>query len=407
MASLGSVAGRHTNRKGNLMSTESPDGVKAMPLNSPDLATLQSHLASILDSVPDGMIVIDETGKILAFSRAAETLFGYTSAEIIGRNVRELMAGRDESNHDKYIQNYLQTGERRIIGIGRVVTARKADGTLFTMDLKIGEAKIGDHWLFTAFVRDLTEQRKAEMRMREMQSELVHFSRLSAVGTMASALAHELNQPLTAVANYLEAGRDLLDRSGDDSREILREAMDEGAKQAVRAGDIVRKLRGYVSRGEIDGRSVDLGPLLNDATALARLSMSSSDVPILLRVAPGLENVIADPIQIQQVVINLVRNAQEALIRIASPQISIEASRGPKGFVSVSVIDNGPGLDPEVQSMLFKPFTTSKSGGMGLGLSICQTIVEAHGGTICAENVPDGGTCFRFTLRVDPAIHAS
>ena len=389
------------------MSTESPDGVKAMPLNSPDLATLQSHLASILDSVPDGMIVIDETGKILAFSRAAETLFGYTSAEIIGRNVRELMAGRDESNHDKYIQNYLQTGERRIIGIGRVVTARKADGTLFTMDLKIGEAKIGDHWLFTAFVRDLTEQRKAEMRMREMQSELVHFSRLSAVGTMASALAHELNQPLTAVANYLEAGRDLLDRSGDDSREILREAMDEGAKQAVRAGDIVRKLRGYVSRGEIDGRSVDLGPLLNDATALARLSMSSSDVPILLRVAPGLENVIADPIQIQQVVINLVRNAQEALIRIASPQISIEASRGPKGFVSVSVIDNGPGLDPEVQSMLFKPFTTSKSGGMGLGLSICQTIVEAHGGTICAENVPDGGTCFRFTLRVDPAIHAS
>ncbi|KDA02066.1 MAG: PAS domain S-box protein [Hyphomonas oceanitis] len=389
------------------MSTESPDGAKAMPLNSPDLATLQSHLASILDSVPDGMIVIDETGRIVAFSRAAEALFGYTAAEIMGRNVRELMAGRDESNHDKYIQNYLQTGERRIIGIGRVVTARKADGTLFTMDLKIGEAKIGDHWLFTAFVRDLTEQRKAEMRMREMQSELVHFSRLSAVGTMASALAHELNQPLTAVANYLEAGRDLLDRPGDDSRETLREAMDEGAKQAVRAGDIVRKLRGYVSRGEIDGRSVDLGPLLNDATALARLSMNSSDVPILLRVAPGLENVIADPIQIQQVVINLVRNAQEALTRIASPQISIEASPGPQGFVSVSVIDNGPGLDPEVQSMLFKPFTTSKSGGMGLGLSICQTIVEAHGGTISAENVPGGGTCFRFTLRVDPAIHAS
>ncbi|WP_034742960.1 sensor histidine kinase [Hyphomonas chukchiensis] len=389
------------------MSTESPEGAKAMPLNSPDLATLQSHLASILDSVPDGMIVIDETGKIVAFSRAAEALFGYTAAEIIGRNVRELMAGRDESNHDQYIQNYLQTGERRIIGIGRVVTARKADGTLFTMDLKIGEAKIGEHWLFTAFVRDLTEQRKAEMRMREMQSELVHFSRLSAVGTMASALAHELNQPLTAVANYLEAGRDLLDRPGDASREILREAMDEGAKQAVRAGDIVRKLRGYVSRGEIDGRPVDLEPLLNDAAALARLSTNSSDVPILLRVAPGLETVIADPIQVQQVVINLVRNAQDALAETASPQISIEAAAGPQGYVTVSVTDNGPGLNKEVQATLFKPFTTSKSGGMGLGLSICQTIVEAHGGAISAENVPGGGTCFRFTLRTDPAIHAS
>ena len=243
--------------------------------------------------------------------------------------------------------------------------------------------------------------------MREMQSELVHFSRLSAVGTMASALAHELNQPLTAVANYLEAGRDLLDRPGDDAREILREAMDEGARQAVRAGDIVRKLRGYVSRGEIDGRPVDLGPLLNDAAALARLSTNSSDVPILLRVASNLGSVIADPIQVQQVVINLVRNAQEALAKTASPQVSIEATPGPQGYVSVSISDNGPGLGPEVQATLFKPFTTSKSGGMGLGLSICQTIIEAHGGTISAENVPGGGTCFRFTLRVDPAIHST
>jgi two-component system, LuxR family, sensor kinase FixL len=183
--------------------------------------------------------------------------------------------------------------------------------------------------------------------------------------------------------------------------------MDEGARQAVRAGDIVRKLRGYVSRGEIDGRPVDLGPLLNDAAALARLSTNSSDVPILLRVASNLGSVIADPIQVQQVVINLVRNAQEALAKTASPQVSIEATPGPQGYVSVSISDNGPGLGPEVQATLFKPFTTSKSGGMGLGLSICQTIIEAHGGTISAENVPGGGTCFRFTLRVDPAIHST
>jgi two-component system, LuxR family, sensor kinase FixL len=387
--------------------TDSVDGSPASPYLSPDLAALQSHLVSILESVPDGMIVIDETGLILAFSKAAELLFGYTSKEVIGRNVRVLMAGRDEINHDQYLRNYLDTGERRIIGIGRVVTARRADGTLFTIDLKIGEAKIGDHWLFTAFVRDLTDQRRAEMRMREMQSELVHFSRLSAVGTMASALAHELNQPLTAVANYLEAGRDLLDLPGDDKREILREALDEGARQAVRAGDIVRKLRGYVSRGEIDARSVEIGPLLEDATALARMSMSSSDVPVVLRIAPDVGSVLADPIQVQQVVINLVRNAQEALASTPSPKIQIDAQLGANGLVDISVCDNGPGLDLDVKNTLFKPFTTSKSGGMGLGLSICQTIVEAHGGTICADLAPDGGTCFRFTLRSDPAIHTA
>ncbi|MEQ9435638.1 PAS domain S-box protein [Hyphomonas sp.] len=386
--------------------TEPADGSGQVSLSAADVAALQSHLKSILESVPDGMIVIDETGQILAFSKAAEVLFGYKADDIIGRNVRQLMAGRDETNHDQYISNYLRTGKRQIIGVGRVVTARRSDGTLFTIDLKIGEAKIGDHWLFTAFVRDLTEQMRAEMRMREMQSELVHFSRLSAVGTMASALAHELNQPLTAVANYLEAGRDILDSPGEQNHALLREALDEGARQAVRAGDIVRKLRGYVSRGEIDARSVELQPLLNDAAALARLSLSSKDVPVTLDVAPDVGNVLADPIQVQQVVINLVRNAQDALSTTPNPKIRINAQRGEDGLIEVSVCDNGAGLDEDVKKSLFKPFTTSKSGGMGLGLSICQTIVEAHGGSICADLAPDGGTCFRFTLRSDPAINA-
>lgn len=386
--------------------TEPADGSGQVSLSAVDVAALQSHLKSILESVPDGMIVIDEMGQILAFSKAAEVLFGYKADDIIGRNVRQLMAGRDETNHDQYISNYLRTGKRQIIGVGRVVTARRSDGTLFTIDLKIGEAKIGDHWLFTAFVRDLTEQMRAEMRMREMQSELVHFSRLSAVGTMASALAHELNQPLTAVANYLEAGRDILDSPGEQNHALLREALDEGARQAVRAGDIVRKLRGYVSRGEIDARSIELQPLLNDAAALARLSLSSKDVPVTLDVAPDVGNVLADPIQVQQVVINLVRNAQDALSATPNPKIRINAQRGEDGLIEVSVCDNGAGLDEEVKKSLFKPFTTSKSGGMGLGLSICQTIVEAHGGSICADLAPDGGTCFRFTLRSDPAINA-
>lgn len=372
------------------------------PVDLFDTQTLQLHLASILASVPDGMVVTDESGKIMAFSRAAEALFGFKPEEVIGKPVNMLMAGRDRINHDSYIGNYLRTGERQIIGKGRVVIAARADGTLFPIDLKIGEARIGERYLFTAFIRDLTEQQRSEMRMQEMQSELVHFSRLSAVGTMASALAHELNQPLTAVANYLEASRDLLDSPDPETREILQEALTEAARQAVRAGEIVRKLRSYVSRGEVDARPLSLEPLLADAIALSKLSRELADIPVKLDLDPDADHVMGDPIQIQQVVINLIRNAMDALAETPDARITVLVEPAEEaGFVAVEVCDNGPGLSAELRENIFKPFATTKSQGMGLGLSICQTIVEAHGGTIRAISPPGGGSCFRFTLRKD------
>jgi two-component system sensor kinase FixL len=317
------------------------------------------------------------------------------------------MTGRDRANHDSYIGSYLRTGERQIIGRGRVVMASRADGTVFPIDLKVGEARIGERYLFTAFMRDLTEQQSAELRMQEMQAELVHFSRLSAVGTMASALAHELNQPLTAVANYLEAGRDLIDSPDPDVKDILREALSEAAVQAVRAGDIVRKLRSYVSRGEVDAHAVPLAPLLADAIALSKISRDRADIPVKVEFAKGVDRVLADAIQIQQVVINLIRNAMDALADRQDGAIVLRAFQAEEpGFVAIEVCDNGPGLPAEMRQTLFKPFATTKSHGMGLGLSICQTIVEAHGGTIRAMPRPTGGSCFRFTLRqeLDKAV---
>ena len=381
--------------------SETPKSAQ-VPLDKLDAPSHLLHFQSILDSVPDAMIVTDESGTILAFSRAAEQLFGYRGEEVIGHAVNRLMAGRDKSNHDNYINNYMRTGHRQIIGKGRVVIAAKADGSLFPIDLKIGEARIGDHFLFTAFIRDLTEQQRAELRMQEMQSELVHFSRLSAVGTMASALAHELNQPLTAVANYLEASRDLLDSPAPETREILREALSEAATQAVRAGEIVRKLRSYVSRGEVDARPVHLDQVVADAIALSRTSRERADIPVTVQQAESISRVMADPIQIQQVIINLIRNAMDAMSDLEDAHIAIRAMPDDDpGFVSIEVCDNGPGLSPEMKETIFKPFATTKAHGMGLGLSICQTIVEAHGGTIRAVSSPQGGTCFRFTLRKD------
>jgi len=373
-----------------------------VPLYQLDAPAHQLHFESILDSVPDAMVVTDESGTILAFSRAAVKLFGYTAAEMIGQPVNRLMAGRDRANHGSYIGNYMRTGERQIIGKGRVVIAARSDGSLFPIDLKIGEARIGEHFLFTAFIRDLTEQQRAELRMQEMQSELVHFSRLSAVGTMASALAHELNQPLTAVANYLEASRDLLDSPDPETREILRGALSEAATQAVRAGEIVRKLRSYVSRGEVEARPVSLRPLLLDAVALTKTSRDRADIPVIITLDEPVDRVLADPIQVQQVVINLIRNAMDAMAGYENARIEIRAALTEEpGFVEISVCDNGPGLSPEMKETIFKPFATTKAQGMGLGLSICQTIVEAHGGTIRAVPAPLGGACFRFTLRQD------
>lgn len=368
------------------------------PIAMQTAEALKLHLASVLESVPDAMIIIDEAGTILQFSKAARELFGYSEDEIIGQHVSILMTSRDSDLHDTYMDRYMDTAKPRIIGIGRVVMAKRADGTEFPIDLKIGEAKLGDQSVFTGFLRDLTEKQQSELRMREMQAELVHFSRLSAVGTMASALAHELNQPLTAIANYLEAGRDMLQTADPESLAMIREAMDEAAKQSVRAGKIVRKLRDYVSRGEVATRPVEIEPLLVDAISLSRIGTPSDTVTISLDVDRTIPNIEADPIQVQQVVINLLRNAYEALATCAGARVDVTAKSGPGAFATIEVCDNGPGISTELADQLFRPFTSSKTSGMGLGLSICQTIVEAHGGTIAAIATEAGGTCFRFTL---------
>ncbi|MEQ9316155.1 MAG: PAS domain S-box protein [Henriciella sp.] len=366
-----------------------------------DVDALHQHFRSILRSVPDAMVVINDAGLITAFSEASEKLFGYEAAEVLGQNVSLLMGPADRDDHDQYIARYLKTHRAKIIGIGRTVTARRKDGTLFPIDLKIGEAKIGDHYLFTAFMRDLTEQRRNETRMKALQAELVHFSRLSSVGTMASALAHELNQPLTVVTNYLEAARDLLDTPDADSMAMVQEALSEAAKQSVRAGQIVRKLRDYVSRGEVEKRPVPLVPLLGDAVALVQTEMSLTTSGIDVRVTEDIADVMVDPIQIQQVVINIVRNAFEAMAGQDEPRVSIQAAPASGGLVMVTIEDNGPGIDREVADQLFRPLASSKATGMGLGLSICKTIVEAHGGTI--EAMPAGATGTRFVFTLERA----
>ncbi|KRC78240.1 PAS domain S-box protein [Sphingomonas sp. Root241] len=364
------------------------------------LARSALHLRSILATVPDPMIVIDHRGVILSFSAAAERLFGFSEADVIGSNVSMLMPSPDRDRHDTYLERYLTTGERRVIGMGRIVVGRRRDGTDFPMELSVGDVQSDGHRIFTGFIRDLTEKQRAELRLQELQSELIHVSRLSAMGTMASTLAHELNQPLTAIANYLEASRKLLERPerNEAIESMFVEAIAESAKEALRAGTIVRRLRDFVSRGDVEKHVEELPNLIDEASRLALIGARERGIEANYALDPKADAVLVDRVQIQQVLVNLVRNAVEAMSASPVRQIVIATKADRRGMVRISVADTGPGLAPEVDAQLFEAFTSTKERGMGLGLSICRTIVEAHGGRIWAEPRSGGGTIFNFTI---------
>ena len=362
------------------------------------LQNSEAHLRSILSTVPDAMIVIDERGIIVSFSTAAERLFGYTQSEVAGSNVSMLMPSPYRERHDGYLERYLRTGERRIIGIGRVVFAMRKDGSTFPMELSVGEATGEGQRLFTGFIRDLTDRQRTQEKLEELQSELIHVARVSAMGTMASTLAHELNQPITAVANYVEAVRDLLaDPDPEDFPEI-REALGDAASEAMRAGHIVRRLRDFVARGEVEKTIESLPNLINEAAAFGLLGANEKSIQTRMDIDHDAANVLVDKIQIQQVLVNLIRNAVEAMGESAQRLLTIRTVPDQPGFVRVTVADTGPGVAPDVAEQLFKAFVSTKSEGMGLGLSICRTIVEANGGRIWMEPKEGGGTQFHFTL---------
>lgn len=363
----------------------------------------ERHLQSILATVPDAMVVIDELGIIISFSAAAERLFGYREEEVLGKNVSMLMPNPDRDRHDSYIQRYLETGVPRIIGTGRIVTGLRSDGTTFPMKLSVGEALTDEQRLFTGFVQDLTERTEFEARLEQLKSELIHVSRLSAMGTMASTLAHELNQPLTAIASYGEAAGTVLENPGPEERELLREIFAEITGQSLRAGVIVRRLRDFVARGETAKTVEDLPRLINEASALALVGSRESGVSVQFAYDPGATPVLVDRVQIQQVLINLMRNAMEAMEGCAERRLSVTTSLLDPETVQVSVSDTGTGISPEMGERLFEAFASTKSSGMGLGLSICRTIVEAHGGRIRAQPREGGGTQFQFTLVRPPA----
>lgn len=371
-------------------------GVSKIARDLSEIQRREALLRSILDTVPDALVVIDGHGLIQSFSAAAERLFGFRPEEVVARNVSILMPSPYREQHDSYLARYLSTGERHIIGIGRIVVGQRKDGSTFPMELAVGEVNLTGARLFTGFIRDLTERQDRERRLSELQTELIHISRLNELGQMVSALAHEVNQPLTAMTNYVNGVRRLLAAGNRQGAEL---AMERIAEQADRARQIIQRLRNLVKKNQGERRVEGLSTVIEEASALALVGIGQG-LKLSIQVAAGAAEAVIDKIQIQQVLLNLIRNAAEAMDGSARRELSITTTRA-EDMVEICVADTGPGLPELVRTKLFEPFVTTKPNGMGVGLSVCRAIVEAHGGELRAGDAEGGGTVFRLTVPHD------
>ncbi len=362
------------------------------------------ELQALLDAAVDGIVVIDQLGGIQRFNRSAERLFGYEAGEVIGQNVGILMTGVDRCAHDGHLARYSATHVAHIIGTGREVNGKRKDGSVFPAQLAVGLVANCEPPRFVGFIHDITARRRAEEDAIRLQDRLTHVARLTTIGEMASGLAHELNQPLAAIATYAHACDRLLELPSPDLAEI-QQALKEIAGQAVRAGDIIRRLRGLARTQDVKRAPCDINTVVSQLTDLIQSDAKATGVVYRLDLGADLPAVIADPGQIQQVVINLVRNALEAVAlgQVDFREIVVRTRLTPESEVEICVCDNGPGVDGAIADRMFDPFCTTKATGTGLGLAISRTIMRTHEGTLSYRPNTPNGACFIAKLATSGA----
>jgi two-component system sensor kinase FixL len=358
-----------------------------------------AELQALLDAAVDAIVVIDQVGLVLTFNRAAERMFGYAAAEVLGKNVNVLMTEPHRSQHDYYVARYVDTGDAHIIGKGREVDARRANGEIFPVSLAVGEAFDGEKRRFVGIVRDLSEQRAAEQSARALEHRLAHVGRFNLMGEMAAGIAHEINQPLSAIATYAQAGKRVLQRGSPDVA-MLADICNKIDDQARRAGQVIDNLRKFIRKQEIETQSLDVNRVVDDVLELIEVDAHSEGIAVHLRAAEGLPSVRADAVQLQQVLLNLTRNSVDAMRGGVGNDrgIVVTTERGTNGGVRITVTDHGHGVSAQLGDHIFHPFVTTKRDGLGVGLAISKTIVHSYGGTLSYADNPAGGTVFTVEL---------
>jgi len=358
-----------------------------------------AELEALLDAAVDGIIVSDIDGRILRFSRAAEEMLGYRADEVIGQKVDMIMNERDARSHNRYMDNYLNTGKRKIMGIGREVVAKRKDGSTFPVALSIGEARIGDQRRFVGLIRDLTAQQAAEEEAIRHREQLSHVGRLTVMGEMAAAMAHELNQPLSAIANYSGACLRLLDRDETCGEEVV-QALGSIDKQAHRAAEVIQRIRDFARSRAVQREPITVKELTAEILPLAAMDAKANHTDLRLRIEKDLPTIMVDRVEIQQVVLNLMRNGVDAMRDVpeADRRLDLRAWLEDSEHIRISITDRGTGVSEAAAEHLFTPFFTTKSSGMGLGLAISRSIIKAHGGRLEFENNPICGATFDILL---------
>lgn len=358
------------------------------------------QLQAFLDAAPDAIITINDRGAMISVNPATEKLFGYKQSELKGRNVSMLMPGPDRERHDDYLRRYHETGEARIIGVGREVVALRKDGATFPARLSVSEFEAYGRKYFTGMLHDISDRVRAEEKQRAMFSEHAHASRVVALGEMASSIAHEINQPLTAIISYADASRRLLE-TGNHDGDTLNHALRQISEQGQRAGEIIRRLREFVGKKEPRRSSVNINDLIEAAMAMTAHDADRYGISVVFDLEPGYTIAMLDRLQIEQVILNLVRNSIEAINEADERGGRIRiGSRISNGYIYVTVSDSGAGVNATDLNRIFDPFYTTKESGTGLGLSISQSIAEAHGGNLALEPNHDKGVTATLALPV-------
>lgn len=359
----------------------------------------EARLRSIVATIPDALVTIDEEGVVESFSASASNLFGYRAEEIVGKNIKVLIPTpfRELESSPSY---FVHAGERTIPGNRRVVIGRRSDDSAFPMEIALGEIHREGKRFFTCFLRDVTHRPGTEQRLEDLQAELIHMSRLSAMGQMTAAIAHELNQPLAAISNFIRAAKRTLKSAHIDSnvKGPVEELIDKAAHQTLGTGAIIRNLREFVEKRTKSRRPENLNRIVEQSLALAFANAADRSVKVRLELDPTLAPVMVDKVQIQQVLINLIHNSIEAMFFSERHELVISTSPRDEAFAYVTVQDSGSGMSQDVAAHLFQPFVTSKKSGMGIELTICQSIIEAHGGRIRLLESTPTGTRFQFEL---------
>lgn len=368
------------------------------------------RFTALINAAVDGIFIINPNGIIEVANQSVGKMLGYDPSELIGQNISTLMPLPHRVQHDDYLRHYLDTGEAKIIGIGREVEAQKKDGSLLPIHLSVGRYDSKDAIKFVGIIRDLTQEKRkqselehAEQEIHQLVNRLAHASRVGVMGEMAASIAHEINQPLTAISSRAQACTRILTAEKSQNADVI-SALEIISDQAIRAGDIIRSMRTWVREQDVQRRPCDCNQLVLEVVELATMEAQNQDIELQLSLETQSTNIVCDPIQIQQVILNLVKNAIDEVANFQpreqgnGKKILIATKCLRPGRMQVSVTDYGPGIEDDIAGNVFDPFFTTKEAGMGLGLSICRTIIQAHGGELSYKPNPQGGVSFYFIL---------